>query len=90
MLNRYTWDYPDDPIGWDLMIKATGDLGMTNEQRFAQAQGLALNGQIDQAIRALSDASAQEKTGSLAQQRYDARIDQLRLLQQRFRHYQKG
>jgi len=90
VLNRYTWDYPDDPIGWDLMVQATGNLGMTNEQRFAQAQGLALNGQLDQAIRALSDASAQEKTGSLAQQRYDARIDQLRVLQQRFRQYQKG
>ncbi len=90
VLNRYTWNYPDDPIGWDLMVKATGDLGMTNEQRFDQAQGLALSGQIDQAIRALSDASGQEKTGSLAQQRYDARIDQLRLLQQRFRQYQKG
>ncbi|WP_422047390.1 M48 family metalloprotease [Rosenbergiella collisarenosi] len=90
ILNRYTWDYPDDPIGWDLMVQATGDLGMTNEQRFAQAQGLALSGQLDQAIRALSDASGQEKTGSLAQQRYDARIDQLRVLQQRFRQYQKG
>ncbi|WP_241609209.1 M48 family metalloprotease [Rosenbergiella australiborealis] len=90
ILHRYTWDYPDDPIGWDLMVQATGDLGMTNEQRFAQAQGLALSGQLDQAIRALSDASGQEKTGSLAQQRYDARIDQLRLLQQRFRQYQKG
>lgn len=90
ILNKYTWDYPDDPNGWDLLVQVTGQLGMSDEQLFARAQGLALNGQLAQAIRALSDASAQEKLGSLKQARYDARIDQLRQLQQRFRQYQKG
>ncbi len=90
ILNRYTWDYPDDPNGWDLLVQVTGQLGLSDEQLFAQAQGLALNGQLTQAIRALSDASAQEKVGSLKQARYDARIDQLRQLQMRYRQYQKG
>ncbi|MFW4394258.1 hypothetical protein M5650_005180, partial [Klebsiella pneumoniae] len=37
----------------------------------------------------LSSASSQVKLGSLQQARYDARIDQLRDLQARFRPYQK-
>ena len=45
---------------------------------------------LDQAIRSLSSASAQSPLGSLKQARYDARIDQLRQLQQRFRQYQKS
>ena len=46
-------------------------------------------GQLDQAITLLSSASSQVKLGSLQQARYDARIDQLRQLQERFRPYQK-
>ncbi len=90
LLNRYTWSYPDDPNGWDLLTQADAALGLSDEVLFAQAQGLALNGQLDQAVRALSSASAQVPVGSLKQARYDARIDQLRQLQQRFRQYQKG
>jgi predicted Zn-dependent protease len=37
----------------------------------------------------LSSASSQVKLGSLQQARYDARIDQLRGLQQRFKPYEK-
>ncbi len=90
LLNRYTWSYPDDPNGWDLLTQANAALGDSDEVLFAQAQGLALNGQLEQAIRALVSASAQVPVGSLKQARYDARIDQLRQLQQRFRQYQKG
>ncbi|WP_029684719.1 M48 family metalloprotease [Tatumella saanichensis] len=90
LLNRYTWDYPDDPNGWDLLAQADAALGLNDEVLFAQAQGLALDGKLSQAIRALSSASAQVPFGSLKQARYDARIDQLRQLQQRFRQYQKG
>ncbi|MDU5192920.1 MAG: hypothetical protein E6199_18090, partial [Mixta calida] len=60
------------------------------EELSARAEGLALTGQLDQAITTLSSASAQVKLGSLQQARYDARIDQLRQLQLRFRQYQKG
>ncbi|MDX7018916.1 hypothetical protein SJ059_31305, partial [Klebsiella aerogenes] len=51
--------------------------------------GLALAGRLDQAISLLSSASSQVKLGSLQQARYDARIDQLRSLQQRFKPYEK-
>ncbi|CCJ76315.1 Exported zinc metalloprotease YfgC precursor [Cronobacter muytjensii 530] len=46
-------------------------------------------GKLDQAITLLSSASSQVKLGSLQQARYDARIDQIRQLQQRFRPYEK-
>ena len=55
----------------------------------ARAEGLALAGRLDQAISLLSSASSQVKLGSLQQARYDARIDQLRGLQQRFKPYEK-
>ncbi|KYN92370.1 hypothetical protein A3219_20620 [Salmonella enterica] len=44
---------------------------------------------LDQAISLLSSASAQAKLGSQQQARYDARIDQLRQLQERFKPYTK-
>ncbi|MBP2198666.1 tetratricopeptide repeat protein [Pantoea cypripedii] len=90
ILNRYTWSHPDDPNGWDLLAQASAAQGLQDEELSARAEGLALNGQMDQAIRALSRASAQVPLGSLKQARYDARIDQFRELQKRFRQYQKG
>lgn len=89
ILYRYTWANKDDPNGWDLLAQASADQGLTDEEEAARAESLALNGQLDQAIRSLSDASAAVTLGSLKQARYDARIDQLRALQQRFRQYQK-
>lgn len=89
ILYRYTWAHKDDPNGWDLLAQASGDQGLTDEEQAARAESLALNGQLDQAIRSLSSASAAVPLGSLKQARYDARIDQLRYLQQRFRQYQK-
>jgi len=89
ILYRYTWTHKDDPNGWDLLAQASSAQGLTDEEEAARAESLALNGQLDQAIRSLSDASAAVPLGSLKQARYDARIDQLRYLQQRFRQYQK-
>ncbi len=89
-LNYYTWMWPEDTNGWDLLIEANGMAGKKAEQRFAQAQLLALTGKLGKAIQALSDASNLAPAGSMAQQRYDARIDQLHQLQQRFLPYQRG
>lgn len=89
LLYRYTWAHKDDPNGWDLLAQASASQGLTDEEQAARAESLALNGQLDQAIRSLSSASAAVPLGSLKQARYDARIDQLRQLQQRFRQYQK-
>lgn len=90
ILNRYTWDHKDDPNGWDLLAQASAAQGLTDEEQAARAESLALSGQLDQAIRSLTSASANVPLGSLKQARYDARIDQLRQLQQRFRQYQKS
>lgn len=89
ILNRYTFNYKEDPIGWELLTQAEAALGHRDLELAARAESLALAGQLDQAIKLLSSASAQVKLGSLAQARYDARIDQLRQLQERFRPYQK-
>ncbi|MEN5017630.1 M48 family metallopeptidase [Erwinia sp. Eh17-17] len=90
VLYRYTWANKDDPNGWDLLAQASAAQGLSDEEQAAQAESLALAGQLDQAIRSLSSASASVPLRSLKQARYDARIDQLRQLQQRFRQYQKS
>lgn len=90
ILNRYTWAHPSDPNGWDLLAQASAAQGLRDEELSARAEGLALAGQLDQAITTLSSASSQVPLGSLKQARYDARIDQLRQLQQRFRPYSKS
>lgn len=90
ILNRYTFAHPDDVNAWDLLAQASAAQGLRDEELSARAEGLALNGQLDQAITTLSSASAQVPLGSLKQARYDARIDQFRELQKRFRQYQKG
>ncbi|MXP55199.1 beta-barrel assembly-enhancing protease [Pantoea sp. Seng] len=90
ILNRYTFAHPDDVNAWDLLAQASAAQGLRDEELSARAEGLALNGKLDQAITTLSSASAQVPLGSLKQARYDARIDQFRELQKRFRQYQKG
>ncbi|WP_455852753.1 beta-barrel assembly-enhancing protease [Pantoea endophytica] len=90
ILNRYTFAHPDDVNAFDLLAQASAAQGLRDEELSARAEGLALNGQLDQAISTLSSASAQVPLGSLKQARYDARIDQLRELQKRFKVYQKG
>ncbi|MCV9877872.1 beta-barrel assembly-enhancing protease [Brenneria izbisi] len=90
ILYRYTYAHPDDPNGWDLLAQASAAKGSRAEELSARAESMALTGQLDQSIRLLGNASSLVKLGSLEQARYDARIDQLRQLQQRFRQYQKS
>ncbi|KEY60296.1 M48 family metallopeptidase [Serratia sp. DD3] len=90
ILNRYTFTHPNDQNGWDLLAQASAAQGLRDEELAARAESLALAGQLDQAIKLLSDASALQKLGSLKQARYDARIDQLRQLQQTFRQFQRS
>ena len=71
------------------LAQAEGALGNRDQELAARAESMALVGQLEQAISLLSSASSQVKLGSLQQARYDARIDQLRDLQARFRPYQK-
>lgn len=89
ILNRYTFSNKDDVNGWDLLAQAESQLGNRDQELAARAEGQALIGKLDQAITLLSSASSQTKLGSLQQARYDARIDQLRQMQQRFRPYEK-
>ncbi|EME1742207.1 M48 family metallopeptidase, partial [Cronobacter sakazakii] len=89
ILNRYTFTWPDDTNGWDLLAQAQAALGNRDQELAARAEVMALLGKLDQAITLLSSASSQVKLGSLQQARYDARIDQIRQLQQRFRPYEK-
>ncbi|WP_413729679.1 M48 family metalloprotease [Sodalis sp. RH22] len=90
LLNRYTFNHPDDTNGWDLLAQANAGQGLRDQELAARAESLALNGELDQAVRALSSASSQVKLGSLQQARYDARIDQLRQMQKRFKPFQKS
>ena len=89
ILNRYTFSHPDDSNGWDLLAQAQAALGNRDQELAARAEVMALLGRLDQSISLLSSASSQVKVGSLQQARYDARIDQLRQLQMRFRPYEK-
>lgn len=89
VLNRYTFDHKEDSNGWDLLAQVESARGNRDRELAARAEGLALAGRLNQAITLLSSASSQVKLGSQQQARYDARIDQLRQLQQRFRPYAK-
>ncbi len=89
ILNRYTFTWKDDINGWELLAQAEAALNNRDQELAARAEGQALLGRLDQAITLLSSASSQVKLGSLQQARYDARIDQLRRLQQQFRPYEK-
>ncbi|WP_245956811.1 tetratricopeptide repeat protein [Edaphovirga cremea] len=90
ILYRYTYANPGDPNGWDLLAQASADQGLRAQELSARAESMALVGRLDQSIELLSNASAQSKLRSLDQARYDARIDQLRQLQKRFRQYQRS
>jgi predicted Zn-dependent protease len=89
LLNRYTFNNKDDTNGWDLLAQTEAALGNRDQELAARAESMALVGRLDQAISLLSSASSQVKLGSLQQARYDARIDQFRQLQERFRPYTK-
>ncbi|XTD83067.1 M48 family metalloprotease [Proteus vulgaris] len=83
LLYRYTFDNPSDPIGWQLMAENAAKQGDRAHELAAYAEDLALRGDFETAIRYLGDASRQVKLGSNDQARFDARIDQLRKIQQR-------
>ncbi|QTL41351.1 M48 family metallopeptidase [Xenorhabdus budapestensis] len=88
-LFQYTFNHPDDLTGWSLMAEAAGKQGKRSIELAAYAETMALKGQFDMAINYLSQASALVKLNSYDQARYDARIDQLRQLQQRYSQYEK-
>lgn len=90
LLYRYTYANPQDPNGWDLLTKAAAYRGLRAEELSARAESMALVGRLDQAISMLTSASSLSKLGSLEQARYDARIDQFRQLQQRFKQFDKS
>lgn len=84
ILQRYTHANPDQTVGWSLLADANGHLANEAEQLAAQAELFALRANWNKAISNYTRASQLAKLGSLEQARYDARIDQLRLEQQRF------
>ncbi len=89
LLNRYTFNHPDDSNAWDLLAQASAALGKRDQELAARAEQLSLSGKFDQAIRALSNASSLVRLGSLEQARYDARIDQLKQLEKRYQQYKR-
>ncbi|MDX7987624.1 M48 family metallopeptidase [Xenorhabdus sp. 12] len=89
LLFRYTFNNPNDPNGWKLLTEVEGKQGKRSEELAARAETMALEGRFDLAIQYLSQASARVKLGSYDQERYDARIDQLRQLQNSFNQFKK-
>ncbi|PHM45810.1 TPR repeat-containing protein [Xenorhabdus mauleonii] len=89
LLFRYTFNNPNDLNGWTLLTEVAGKQGKPNEELAAYAETMALQGKFDIAIAYLSRASAMVKLGSHDQERYDARIDQLRQLQHNYEQYYK-
>ncbi|MGL4735242.1 MAG: M48 family metalloprotease [Enterovibrio sp.] len=83
-LLRYTYDFPNDLIGWDLLQEAYEKQGIEHGALAAQAEQLALRAQWDRAIKNYVKAANLLKTGSLDQARYEARIDQLQAERVRF------
>ncbi|TFT40369.1 tetratricopeptide repeat protein, partial [Proteus mirabilis] len=63
LLYRYTFDNPDDPIGWQLVAENAAKQGNRAQELAAYAEDLALRGDFETAIRYLGDASRQVKLG---------------------------
>ncbi len=84
LLQRYTHDHPEDLNGWVLLATATGKQGLRDEEAAAHGEIFALKADWKQAISFYAEASKLVDLGSLKQARYDARIDQLGLLRDRF------
>ncbi|MBD2809674.1 M48 family metallopeptidase [Xenorhabdus sp. Vera] len=89
LLFRYTFNHPNDFNGWSLLIDVAEKQGKQAEKLAAYAETMALQGKFDMAIEYLGKASALAKLGSYDQERYDARIDQLRQLQESYSQYKK-
>ncbi len=90
ILNHYTWLYPNDLKGWDMLSQALGMEELNDEQLSAHAEILALKGNLEEAIALLSNASTMVNVDSLKQFRYDERIDQLRKMQKIFQKYNES
>ncbi len=85
-LERYTHQYADDSNGWFLLQQAYESTGTHRDGELAaQGERYALRGQWNKAIRNYTQAAQLAELGSLAQARYDARLDQLRHQQARFK-----
>ncbi len=84
VLQRYTHDNPNDTNGWHLLSEANNRSGNQQEDLAAQAEILALRANWSKAIQLYTQASQLAELGSLEQARYDARIDQLMVLRERF------
>ena len=88
ILNRYTFNNKDDVNGWDLLAQAKQNWksrsGAGSPSGRHGAGWPTRSGHYPAQQRQLTG-----KIGSLQQARYDARIDQLRQLQERFKPYQK-
>lgn len=87
LLYRYTYKYPNDTNGWELLTKASAAQGLRDEELAARAETMALSGQLDDAISMLKEASTISSGDKRA--RYNARADQLHQLQIKFKPYQK-
>ena len=87
LLNRYTFNNPDDINGWDLLSKASAEQRISDEEYAARAEIFALTGNLDQAIALLTSASKAAASSSLKKARYDARAEQFRQLQQRVKQF---
>lgn len=83
-LQRYTHDNPNDTTGWHLLSEAHTHLGQSDEDLAARAEILALKANWGKAIQYYTQASQLAELGSLKQARYDARIDQLMVMRDRF------
>ncbi|PSV62812.1 hypothetical protein C0W92_21285 [Photobacterium angustum] len=88
ILNRYTYDHPDDTNGWALLAKSYAKLGNRAAELASFGELLALRAQWDKAINNYMQAAQMAKLGSMEQARYDARIDQLRFQRQEFKALQ--
>lgn len=85
-LERYTHQHADDSNGWFLLQQAYESTGTHRDGELAaQGERYALRGQWSKAIRNYTQAAQLAELGSLAQARYDARLDQLRHQQARFK-----
>lgn len=88
ILNRYSYDHPNDINGWTLLAQNYAKIGDRSAELAALGELLALRAQWDKAINNYTQAAQIAELGSMNQARYDARIDQLRFQRQKFKALQ--
>ncbi len=84
ILQRYTHERATDINGWQLLSNAYAKLGNSAENLAAQGEIFALKANWNKALQNYTQASQLAELGSLAQARFDARIDQLLIQKDRF------